>query len=132
VYVPAILALLLWPAVAVRLFADEVLVNPWLAAKLPWEFYYYADRISALRLSSFDFTDTAREVLRTGHYLIAPVGLWLIALGIAARVWPGPMTFVFRLLISRESSVRVSRSLLIGGLLLCVWAGVQAAAKLAS
>ncbi|MEZ5963427.1 MAG: hypothetical protein R3F56_06225 [Planctomycetota bacterium] len=130
IYLPLISALLLWPAVAVRLGADAVTNHAALAERLPVEVLAVAERIAALRLTSFDPATTVRAALRTGHFLIAPVGSWLLVLGVLARLWPGPLEAVFRPLVD-DGARRLSRSLCLCGLVLCLCALVQGAVKTA-
>jgi hypothetical protein len=130
VTVPLGAALLLWPAIAVRLLADRIAGDPWLALTLPTGAAALAERIAAIRLTSFDLTDQIGHWLRSAHWLLAPLGAWWLVLGLVARVWPGPLAWTLRPL-TEERAERLGRWLLLGGTMLCLASILQGAVKLA-
>lgn len=127
-YVPLMALVLLWPAVATRLTADAILELAATGTALPWQIVAVADRVADIRIATFDPAETARAVLRSGHYLIAPVGAWLLVLGLAVRAWPRALAAALRPLCDGGGE-RLSRVLLqLGGLAL-LWTLLQAAVK---
>ncbi len=128
VYVPFILAVLLWPAILVRLAADQIVFGVFATRMVPWEIWSIAERIAEIRFATFDAIQTTHHALRTGHYLVAPVGLWLICLAGVARIWPRPFAILLRPLVD-EDSPSISRSLALGGVFLFACAMLQAAGK---
>jgi hypothetical protein len=130
VTVPLLGALLLWPAIAVRLLADRIVGDAWLAQALPAGIGAVAERIASIRLTSFDLTDQAGHLLRSAHWLLAPLGVWWLVLGLVARALPGPFAWTLRPLTD-DRAERLGRWLLAGGTLLGLASLLQAAVKLA-
>lgn len=116
-YVPAMMLLLLWPAIAVRLAADFVVDHANVAMRLPIETAWLAERIAQIRLSNFDPSTTLDFAVRSGHWLIFPVGCWLILLAGIVRLAPRSSARVFRPFVSRNGRT-LAGTLLFCGLLL--------------
>ena len=119
VYVPLLTAAIAWPAIVIRLFADAVVEHEAWAARMPIEVAWLAERIAEIRLSNFDPITTLQSTLRTGHYLIAPVGLWLLAAALWIRVAPRSTAALLRP-ISGDDSRGVARGALLLGVLFCL------------
>ncbi len=128
VYVPLLTAAVVWPAIAVRFAADAVVANPELALQLPIELAWAAERIACIRLSHFDPVATFQHVVRSGHYLIAPVGLWLIAVSCVLAARPRPLVAFLKPLLAECR--HPARAVFLAGGLLCGFAALQAMAKL--
>lgn len=117
VYVPLMMLLLLWPAIAVRLAADFVVDHPAFALRLPAELAWLAERIAAIRLSHFDPWTTLQNAVRSGHWLLFPVGVWLVVLGGLVRLAPRCSAALFRPFVDRNARA-LAHMLLFCGLLL--------------
>ena len=103
IYGPLLAFGLLWPAIAMRVGADFVLESG-LVHSLPSDIIAIAERLAAIRLSTFDPIVTAKLAVRSGHYLLAPIGLWLIVLGVFSRAWPSPVQFLLRPFVASGSN----------------------------
>ena len=131
VYVPLLTAAIAWPAILLRLGADAVVANEAWAARMPIEVAWLAERVAAIRLSNFDPVTTLQSTLRTGHYLIAPVGLWLLAAALWIRVAPRSTAALLRP-ISGDDSRGVARGALLLGVLFCLAAAFLFLLKVAA
>lgn len=127
-YLPAIAILLLLPAISVRLMADRIVDHAAMGQPVAASLLQVAERIAEIRLSNFDPVSTARAALRSGHYLTAPVGIWMTMLGILALCFRRTTARLLRPLLDRHP-VGLARSLILAGILLWLCAMLQAAMK---
>lgn len=101
VYVPLMMGLLLWPAIALRFGADFIVDHPSFATRFGIEFAWLAERIATIRLSTFDPSTSLDNAVRNGHWLVFPVGCWLVALALIVRLAPRRAAALFRPFIER-------------------------------
>ena len=117
VYVPLVMVLLLWPAVVVRFAADYLVDHRVFATRFGVEFAWIAERIATIRLTNFDPSRTLDSAVRNGHWLIFPVGCWLIVLAAIVRLAPRPSAKLFHPFLGRSTRT-LAGMLLFCGLLL--------------
>lgn len=124
IYVPAMMLLLLWPAIALRFAADFVVDHPSLFAQMPIEIEWIADRIAQIRLSNFDPSTTLQHAVRSGHWLIFPVGCWLLVLSAIAAMAPRALGSAFQPFFKRRSRGLAATLALCGCLLVAASIGL--------
>ncbi|MCB9880301.1 MAG: hypothetical protein H6834_00800 [Planctomycetes bacterium] len=117
VYVPLVMVLLLWPAAVVRFGADYLVDHRVFATRFGVEFSWIAERIATIRLTNFDPSRTLDSAVRNGHWLIFPVGCWLIVLAAIVRLAPRPSAALFHPFLGRSPRT-LAGMLLFCGLLL--------------
>lgn len=101
-YVPMVMGILLLPAITLRFAADFVVDHPELFLRFPIEIEFLADRIAQFRLSSFDPATTLANAVRSGHYLVFPVGVWLLVLAVLVALAPRSVGRIFRPFLGRR------------------------------
>ena len=117
-YIPAIMLLLLWPAIAIRFSADFIVDHPDFALRLPIELAWLAERIAQIRLSNFEPGTTLDAAVRSGHWLVFPVGCWLMILAGLVQLAPRSSARVFRPFIERGGRTLAGTLLFCGFLLM--------------
>ena len=115
VYVPLCAVLLLWPAVALRLFADLVVEVEGIAWRVGPALTSIAHRVYDVRLTGFDPSITGKALVGVAHFFVAAVAGWWIVLGAIGLRAPALPRLLLRPFLDGRSRA-VSIGLVIAGL----------------